>query len=684
MQLSSPTPHLRPARTLVPSSPATHPRSGTYNRNRLRATSSSEGLGSIKGLSNWRREAKPRSGASAISSADATRGRGENRTSKSGSESGTAGEVKNSAARRTLSGKRGRGLGMGMAGTPAKKVKRSSKISIGTHSTPLRQSQARTYLTSNIDSDIDPDADESRKSLSPVTPSSSPRLSSASAKQDTSPSISEPSVSPIIARTGHSHDLRFNSYDSLFSPSDIQGGDDDELESGEDTFSPAARDMLVPLNDLSSAPSLPRSATTSADRQINAVGAGKDDELLQNEAESQQSVDDEKTPTRTRLYDYSVPLNDLSTPMRDRFAALNDITPRGRVSSTTTSKSKTPSRASSKISARQSTPYRLPSMDRKPPPSDSITGTDVDESNSHFQLAQEDGLPDDTRSDDMDLALNGAFREGTLEFVSSPGKHARTEDEVSLSVETSRRPSPQISRLSTGPVTPPRAASSPTPANVTLELGSFGALSPSLFQARLVRNQSPHISRSSQKSLRSALSDDSFSGGRGSQNDPFGFEQMEKVLKHKRPQPYRASSEASSILGPPSPSPISFASLTPERSDSANETTDSASHDSSYIVTPSLGRRGITGRWRGAEILKRMQGEMASGKHDRRDPYVDLGNGIPEGMTDDHHHRNSDRARQKSSAPETPEDVLQARQARIRHYEDLKLNYKLHVEYVLW
>ncbi|WVF71358.1 hypothetical protein IAT40_006162 [Kwoniella sp. CBS 6097] len=678
MLSSSPTPRRQPAKTLIPSSPAIHPKTGTYNRNKLRATSSSERFGStgIKGLSNWRRQAKPPrpSGNSGAGSGSTTSGKdGKSkmgRTSES-ADSADAGARSRSGAPSTFSGKRSRGLGMGMTGTPAKRVRKSGKISIGTHSTPLRQSAVRQRnLGSGTDIDTTPNEEQGIDPLE--APSSSFRLSSAD--QLTSPSISEPDASPILVRANISRTLRFDSYDSLFSP---HNDDDDDKE---DTLFPAARDMLVPLNDLSSATSLARSDSKSSHRSGNAVET-EDEHAAQSRNET--LFHDTPTPSKTRIYDYTIPLNDLPSPLRDLSVPLNDITPRKRDSYIkSASNSKTPSRPGSKISERQSTPYRLPGTDRTPPPSDSIDDTDMGEPDSAMVSDPEEGRSsyrsevDQINSDRFDQ--DHEIEEDTYEPLGPLQNRHSLEEELMVALETSRQ-------LQSNPVTPPPAARRTIPSSAedaVHNLGPQGALSLSLFDRHSFRIYGMRTSSSASEGL-------------SWQEDPFGFQQMETALKGKRPIPYHYSSQTSSPVGPPSPSPISFAASTPPLSAATrSRSTSVSSDDENPPLTPLTGPRRISGKWRGAEYLKRMQGGVSLNPDTVDTSQSDVDdNDYDDDADEDVSVNRKPRVRarkrrtrqdERSVTPEMPEKVLKARQARMKHYEDLKINYELHVEYVLW
>ncbi|WVQ99519.1 hypothetical protein IAU59_006655 [Kwoniella sp. CBS 9459] len=693
MQTSSPTPLRQPARTLVPSSPAahTHFRSGTYNRNKLRATSSSEGhrggpinIG-IKGLANWRREVKPLSAASAAGSGTTTSGKNGKSDSKSGSAAGFR-----SDARSTISGKRTRtsGLGMGMTGTPAKRVRKSSKTSIGQHSTPLRQSQR--YINHDLNTNPDTDIgakDEAQELDLLATPSSSLlRLSSASAKDLSSPSMSEPDVSPIIVcRTGH-RSRRQDSYDSLFSPQ-IDDDEEDgiaESDAGDDTLFPAARDISVPLNDLSSAPSIRPYSDWVLEHRFSKPARSQENVIqvpiahVSSEAQSYGA-----TPTRTRLYDYSVPFNEqITTPaIRDWSVPLNDSTPiNPNPSSNVTRSSKTPSRPSSKLAERQSTPYRLPEADRMPP-SDSITDTDADEPDL-FPLRSSEENPLHIRQAVVTNVGGDLEETEDTRWPLSPVLSISPYENEAIppAVETSRQPhSRSVTPQNQIEAQPSIHSSANDP---WLDLGSVGVLSPSLFQGQSNEDRTPALSRTGSTPRDMSKTELSSSGDMRWQSDPFGFQAMERCLKGKRPQPYRYSSQTSLPAGPPSPSPISFAATTPGLSNLASVTSTSSPDSLDIPITPDAGRRHMIGRWRGARVLKRMQGELSPREHDHRQSQQDRGDDMSEMTAEDR--SITDRRRHKSTAPIVAEDVMEARQARIRHYEDLKLNYELHVEYVLW
>ncbi|WVR06867.1 hypothetical protein IAU60_003903 [Kwoniella sp. DSM 27419] len=214
MNSASPTP-TRPVRSLLPSSPIQQ----GLERNRMKRTSSTDGIG-IKGLSNWRRLPKT------TGSSQGTHAGKSGSTERSGSDTKKGSQSTGSRARTrsVISGRKTSGPGMGMRGTPAKKVRRSSKASIGTESTPagLRRPLGVSALEDTL----------------PDSPASSIPLSSAD--DITSPSISGPEYDSIRPTRKSSSDDWTEPYQRADSRNDL---------ANDQTPSPLVRDLLLPLID---------------------------------------------------------------------------------------------------------------------------------------------------------------------------------------------------------------------------------------------------------------------------------------------------------------------------------------------------------------------------------------------------------------------------------------------------
>ncbi|WVR06868.1 hypothetical protein IAU60_003904 [Kwoniella sp. DSM 27419] len=158
-------------------------------------------------------------------------------------------------------------------------------------------------------------------------------------------------------------------------------------------------------------------------------------------------------------------------------------------------------------------------------------------------------------------------------------------------------------------------------------------------------------------------------------DDPFGFEHMHNQLRSQAPEPWVPSTQGTPAP-PASPSPTIF-------SRTASVTSQASVEDVSSALrrpTPPHGHSQVQGRWRGANILRRMDGEAAPLRS----------NVLYKGPATKH--AGSTGKKRTMSAvvstlvgePEPLSEVSAARQARILHYADLEANYQLHVEYVLF
>ncbi|WWC89125.1 uncharacterized protein L201_004043 [Kwoniella dendrophila CBS 6074] len=317
MPPSSPTPH-RNLISLIPSSP---PSADQWRKGQLRSSSTDT---IIKGLSNWKRQAKLISQSTTTIS---KRSRQIDSPAKSddGDDQAQGHGGKNVYKSRKISYSKstsnGLGLGMGMRGTPAKRVKRNSKASIGASSTPL----ARKKISTQTFGSPSGHASSFANSTLPLS----------SAEEISSPSISDPGTSPIpppppkVLQKPQFDDL----LDDVFNDPTISA---DNTRRQEMLF-PAREDLVVPIHPVSysqydaSSSSKANTPKTTTTKHIVALPIDQDDG-----------------------WEFSIPLNDVSQP------------------SQSTRKQRMPrsSDGSSKIKERRSTPRKLQGMDKTPSISD--------------------------------------------------------------------------------------------------------------------------------------------------------------------------------------------------------------------------------------------------------------------------------------------------------------------------
>ncbi|WWD17098.1 hypothetical protein CI109_101535 [Kwoniella shandongensis] len=602
---SSPSPYV-PAKSLIPSSPSA---SGgiTLNRARLTRGSSSERIGLV-GLSGWRR--RPKSNSKGTATGTTISNSAKTTTTTLGRSLSTSGVGSGKSRISTKRSRKGLGLGMGMEETPAKK-KRLTVSSIGTKSTPKA-----TSSNPHARSTDQPDANG--------PPVSSPlgysELLLDSADEDESrPSHSIPAIRhiPPIQK---SDEVFFVTDPArlIVDRSPSPTGDKDALiyERGGDALFPAAHDLFVPLNDISSSSASP--LTPGSGDMIN---PGRTTIHEEDEDEDKSAA----KPKRSK-WDLTVPLNDLTQP-----------------SSPSTAR-KTTSKPTSKIKQRRSTPYKLPGASTVPPrPSN-------DENNSPDSVEMSRGVttPTGRRYPPPPPLTGGA----NVDREGSPPPpiliHSQADDIID-DVDDGHRM-----------------------LDIHLEIESSPAAS----------NESG-----------AGGSQQTDSSSEDSDEDPFGLMWMVQAVRDKEPCQWCPSSEFSSPIAPRTPSPIVF-SATPSPAHSGAVSPagkDNGSINQVKVTRPSRVSRSV---WRGAEVLKRMDGEEAArpeaGSEGQESHDEEEGPALDRTKRQrQHDSRGKKTARtyrrvERSSTPEITEEALRARQARIQHYQDLQDRHPLTIEYVWW
>ncbi|WWD03372.1 hypothetical protein V865_001424 [Kwoniella europaea PYCC6329] len=607
MPPSSPTPY-RHSIPLVPSSPFSSTSNPFRRRQRLR---SSSGDTIIKGLSNWRRQAKSTSqSASTAGTQDQTRFTHNNENDH---------KLTSSKKRKS----KGSGLGMGMRGTPAKIVKRSSKASIGPTSTPIANTKKRSE---GEDTTLDSSTRSSTTSSHLLT-----------AEEITSPSISAFGTSPILPLTqrrgntlstlsGHTPED-----DSLFSPS--QRG----RSRHDDTLLPAQADLVIPLNDLTSTSSR---STSNVDETTPKAGsrASLSAEVTRSTIQGDERIlEDDNDDGRWEL---TIPLSDLSQSKKRRL-------PRS-------------SSGSSKIKERRSTPRKIPGMDKTPSISDTSTISETSVRRRHGATVER---PEERHSLEVSVETVRGFESDVEAPMVAPQNQSNNDRDVEypLGIDSEDLPQDESHTIEMADA-PPASPRQTSPAPSFSDSGDDFADTAAEFPLTPTKVKI-HVDKST--------STGSTSTDWNPGDDPYGFEWMEDIVREKIPQPYHLSSGANTPGPAPSPSPISF---------STNISTPPISRDPSPEVEKRRSAGTVKGIWKGAQVMKRIErGEI---------PHIDEEDSQEE--TDEESddetrsRRKKSKARESSDIPESTEEAIQARQARIAHYIDLAENYELHVEYVLW
>ncbi|KAK8864594.1 hypothetical protein IAR55_001844 [Kwoniella newhampshirensis] len=533
-QPSSPSPYFAPTAPLIPSSPHRM----TLDRNRLqRASSSASGRISLVGLSNWRRRPKSNPRCTSIT-------------------------ITNGA----IPGRRKRkGLGMGMEGTPAKK-RSVNNASMGTKSTPKETS-------SNTSINLAP----FQESSSPIIPLD---LLLDSADDDSSrPSRSMRGIRHITPIKRSGNEVSFETPRPLVPTSDHPDpsrrphstSSTITSEEVEALFS-QARDLVIPLNDLSS--SLPSSQGRST---MNVSGR-----LHEHEGK------EDLTPIPSK-WDLTIPLNDMT-----------------RIYGRSTEKA-----TSSKIRQRRSPPYRIsgPRTDNTLP-SDQTSGGSV-------EIGR--GLAASDRTRGLEPFLIPQKRMGDV--------------------------SPHTPRQSGGQVKIGEADFSPEAERILEVPWGLGPVTGDISE-----NRSKSLSDQSGRTGTSENAEN---------EDPFGLVRMTRMIQDKEAQEWHASSEPSSPMVHRTPSPIAF-SPSPSPRDPSMPSSVGDIGDMSTSGRNENTLRFHRGVWRGAAVMRRMEGESEN-----------------EAGTEEVPSRVA-----KSQAPELSEEFKRARQARIQHYRDLEDDYHFVVEYV--
>ncbi|OCF74237.1 hypothetical protein I204_04607 [Kwoniella mangroviensis CBS 8886] len=498
MPPSSPTPY-RHSTSLIPSSPLSSTSNPFRRRQRLR---SSSGDTIIKGLSNWRRQAKS--------------------TSQSTSTAATQHQIRSTHSNEndhvhTSSKKRkskGSGLGMGMRGTPAKIVKRSSKASIGPTSTPVAGTKKRS------------EGEDTTLDISTRSSTTSSHL--LTAEEITSPSISAFETSPILPLTQRRGNTLSNlsghtpEDDSLFSPSQRGGSRRD------DTLLPAQADLVIPLNDLTSTSSR---STSNVDETTPKAGhrASLSVEVTRSTIQGDgQTLDDNNDDGR---WEFTIPLNDLSQFKERRL-------PRS-------------SSGSSKIKERRSTPRKIPGMDKTPSASDTSTSSDSLVRRRHGATVKR---PEEKHSMEVSVETVRGFEREVEAPIVDPQIQSNNDRDIGYPVGIDAGDLPEdeshaIEMTDAPPASPRRTTPAPSFSDGEDDFADTAAKYPSTTTKVQV-----HVDKTTSTGSTSTGSDSGC-------DDPYGFEWMEDIVREKTPQPYHLSSGANTPRPTPSPSPISFSTI---------------------------------------------------------------------------------------------------------------------------
>ncbi|WVW84131.1 hypothetical protein I302_106160 [Kwoniella bestiolae CBS 10118] len=604
MPPSSPTP-FRHSTSLIPSSPLSSTSDQFRRKQHLR---SSSGDTVIKGLSNWRRQAKSASQSISVPQSSQTNHDHRNTSSKKRSSKGS-------------------GLGMGMKGTPGKIVnRRSSKASIGPTSTPITRTRARDLDSTSTSTDT---ARSSTWSL---------HLSEAEAEEMTSPSICDPRTSPI-----HPLADRATKHRVIGTPSTHTLENDSEPPSSghttrtirQDDMIPAHQDLIVPLNDLTS--------SQDQDDDTDDATPKSAQKAVSTSAESSRPASSTKSASRSTLrakdsndmgWDFTIPLNDLSDP--------SSHSKRKRMPRS--------SSGSSKIKERRSTPRKMKGMDDTPSASDTSTSRGISSEDkpgrSNTVLANEDA--NDVSVETVRAAQHSSPHDqrGAVDdqeaFLDMEDQNNIPDNFDAAEIDIDRGSLPQ-------------------------RLGSAASFSDNADDLVVTL----HTPQKSRTVTPQSTSSGSTSTSVDVDKDPFGFELMQDLVRNKVPQPYHPSSPFSTPRELRPPSPISFSSTV-----SSLILSGTPSPSLSPEVEKRRPQSSIKGRWRGAEVMRRIENrEMPPSEEEDTDPEMDGGQVKK---------RRRSGIREISITPELTEEAKEAQQARIAHYIDLAENYNLHVEYVLW
>ncbi|WWC61982.1 uncharacterized protein I303_104569 [Kwoniella dejecticola CBS 10117] len=620
MQPTTPSPH-RGSTPLIASSPLAP---GQLRKAHLRA-SSEEYI--LKGLSNWRR--KPKS-TSASTSHHATISHRETSTHPS--------VVDGYGSNRKRSSSRGSGLGMGMRGTPAKRVKRASKASIGTTSTPRTSKTSHPITGSSEDS-------------SQTTADPSSQLDTA--EEATSPSITDPDTS-IIPRGRRSAHPTLSSHQNLIHPASSPSS-----QASRQNLFISGEDHLMPLNDVFS--SGRDGLTESSIEPQGDASSYNGDRGGDTPRAIKIASKDQMQNQVTGESEFSVPLNDLS-PL-----------------SSTSRRRQMPrsSSGSSKIRERRSTPRKMTGMDKTP----SISISSADSlSKGHNDVPVPDdrtvGLDDQVVGDLSTETVRGIPRR----VIRSPPAHIDSSrgDKIQQPSGTRRAKAPQDPQNDIPPHADPDlhfdiAADSGS----DNEAGVFLPSRPEIIEPIMEGGHADGTPTSSSKGATSTAT--------SSEEESYGFDWMQDFVKDKVPQAFELSLEPPSPVALSTLSSISFSSI----SSMAQEL---SAADAPLSPQPIRLRRTIKGVWRGARLLERIETRQQPEEHasgtdlvDDRSSEGEEEESVPVGTGKG---GAKSTMRNKAIPPEATPDLtpgaIEARQARIAHYIDLAENYHFHVEYVLW
>ncbi|ORY32913.1 hypothetical protein BCR39DRAFT_358677 [Naematelia encephala] len=571
-------------------------------------------------------------------------------------------------------------LGMGMQGTPArKKVVRPGSKSIGIRSTPRKSLRpVEDHSSSSIPiSDLpDPDDIQSSSSIdSAVTPSTSipegdsivPTFEDVFGITETYPTATE------IRQAGS----RRRSH---------AGSLEDTYEESISVIRADFQEMLVPLNDLSSAhssshsPSLPTVRHVISRPEESIVPALSPSPFATKASSPAVSFGLEHVGLATNSNEPTTFLWSLEEPLNDRT---------GHRDSPMTSST---ARRSRNIQARVPTPFKLPprpnSLRYGRPSTENVTHKDFT-GEDMYDPAGQDSINMSTprplkrvspvtairlKRDDVSPPSAKAyhFKKDVFlvdkdvsspdwdaleqEALASPNKYrpigtGDNSDSESDNVEQQRGGTPDD-------LTDFRAA-------IDWDVTDVGFRSARL-EAPLQRD-SPRA-----QATLGPISDMPSSKTSRTQESCYGFRWVNENLTRREKELEPLSSPASSLHPARSPSPIFFSSPPPPPILGIGE--------GGLLEMPHLyadfrvNRKLCKGAWRGADMLKRMQ----------------AGNAILSGeerKSDDHDRKLSGRRwterRQRWYETEMSSDAKEARKRRVAHYRDLEKNYQLHVEYVL-
>ncbi|WVQ81734.1 hypothetical protein IAT38_003859 [Cryptococcus sp. DSM 104549] len=712
MSQPTPTPVIAPPRSLIPSSPAAS--RITFHRNRLHRASSADSI-TVTGLANWRRQSKT----------SAAHGQGDSQSTGGGWSGRKRGaDGLGSDPRSALTGRRTKGLGMGMQGTPAKR-KKMSKASIGSMSTPKqRTSHSRQPATHN----------SSLTSSSSLLPSD---LSIVSADDMTSPSISTTGAETISP--GGGGDLPLESEQASFLT--------------QHTLFPDVQNLLVPLNDQSSLPSRPSfpvrssppfrpnltTSTSGSNRSPSSKASTPKASLPAVHGISNPDVDHitHSSQLAKSKWDITVPLND-----RDAVHSPNvDTTP---VPASV--------QAASKLAQRQSTPYRPAGWQGHVMPSDSVDGSSQGEEEGGEKSGEKERggevevgrgyvtPPQVAAANHSPLILAGrgispemalhqripspdswhtaGGRELVDPFALVRAVPVVNQPVIQEAILDPHAPSPQSWSTAAGHMDePPFDFDNPSSAGSrdvsSLELAGQ-PVTP-------IRNK-VHPLADTDERRRSSLTRPltprpkalaGSSGGMAQRRwipkpeswtrtqddvddgeeekprweDPFGFVWMCRVMRGRNPEPYQPSSHLGTPQPPKCYSPISFSSAS----------TATPIHTSPSSISPSPSdnpvsqtqARSYQGAWKGAPALARMEGALPGVRFEIEDGSEREGSVDKLQESDDEEPEprryQGRKARKKRTVEEASlsEAAIRAREARIQHYRELDETYRLRVEVVL-